>query len=87
MMDVEPDRSALNKDENESQANSYATPSIWQGEDLSVVFENIQNPFGAAPKLKSVVRRHRINPGDVVGRYRHFCMEHQHVRNPNAICY
>lgn len=86
-VDVEPGRSSHNKDERESQANSYATESIWQGEDLYDVFGNIQNPFGAAPILKSVARRRRMNPGVVVGQYRHFCMEHQLVRNPYAICH
>lgn len=86
-VDVEPGKSAQNKDEKENQANSYATESIWQGEDMHDVFGNIQNPFGAAPILKSVARRCRMNPGVVVGQYRHFCMEHQLVRNPYAICH
>lgn len=86
-VDVEPGRSAHSKDERESQANSYATESIWQGEDLYDVFGNIQNPFGAASILKSVAHRRRMNPGVVVGQYRHFCKEHQLVKNPYAICH
>lgn len=86
-VDIDPGSSAHNKDVRESQATSYATESIWQGEDLYDVFWNIQNPFGAAPILKSVARRRRMNPGVVVGQYRHFCMEHQLVRNPYAICH
>lgn len=86
-VDVEPGRSAHNKDERESQANNYATESIWQGKNLYDVFGNIQNPFGAAPILKSIARRRRMNPAVVAGQYRHFCMEHQLVRNPYAICH
>lgn len=86
-VDVEPGKNAYSKDERECQANLYATNSIWQGEDLYNVFGNIQNPFGAAPILRSVARRRKINPGVVVGQYRHFCMEHQLVRNPYAICH
>lgn len=86
-VDVEPGRNAHNKDDRENQANEYAKESIWQGKDLFDVFGNIQNPFGAAPILKRIARRRRMNPAVVAGQYRHFCMEHQLVRNPYAICH
>lgn len=86
-VDVEPGKSSHYKDIREKEADEYATSTIWNGDDLFEIFGDIQNPFGAATSIKRIARRKQMNPGVVIGQYRHFCQEHQLVSNAYAICH
>lgn len=86
-VDIEPAKSSNNKDIREKEANLYATNSIWDGVNLYDIFGDIQNPFGAASAIKRIAKKRQMNPGVVIGQYRHFCQEHQIVSNAYAICH
>lgn len=83
---IDVDKSIMIDDEREAEANKYATNALWRGNSPIEVFSEIENPYAAANKLKTIARNNRMNVGIVTGQYHHFCQEHNLVKNSYAIC-
>lgn len=71
----------------ESEANHYATLSLWDGAVPADFFGGITNPFGAAPILKKIAKARHMNLGVVTGQFQHFCASHNLLRKSYAVCH
>lgn len=70
----------------EREANEYATNAIWGGMMPEELFADIANPYGASIHLKRISQQYKVNVGIVTGQYQHYCDENRLVRNSYAIC-
>lgn len=70
----------------EREANEYATDAIWGGMLPEELFADIANPYGASKHLKRISQQYKVNVGIVTGQYQHYCDEKGLVRNSYAIC-
>ena len=83
-MDV--DGAIMNTNQQEEEANKYATCSLWSDESPEIIFSEIENPYASAKILNAIARRKRMNVGIVTGQYQFFCSQKQLVKNSYAIC-
>lgn len=83
---IDADHKIMQVNQQEKEANSFATDALWSGDLPDDFFTDIANPYAAANKLISISKRKRMNVGIVTGQYQHFCDQHHLVGNSYAIC-
>lgn len=83
---IDVDHRIMNKNQQEKEANDFATNALWSGDYPEIEFSSIQNPYAATRQLQRIARERKVNPAIVTGQYQFYCTKKGNVKNPYAIC-
>lgn len=83
---IDVDHAIMHVNEQEDEANQFATHALWEGESPEPLFADIENPYASAKALNNISKRKRINVGIVTGQYQFFCNQRGIVKNSYTIC-